>query len=775
LANTCFTKRCLGTTAHCSRTARQVCAHAAACLDAWVWMLSEFAGRVACVRRRTATSSVRELTRFVLRPGSGKTHTLFGNDAEAGLVPLLAEELLHRLTCSPANTSWKVDCSFVEIYNERVRDLLVPARLAPPGGLRVREDPVRGPYVEGLTVRPVPDFAAFRAVLEEGSRERTVATTACNATSSRAHTIVQLTVTRSSPGPGGEIRERVSKIDLVDLAGSERVAATGARGRRLEEGASINKSLSALGNCIRALSDMQAKAKKAASASTDTRALFPAVSVGDASAAPAHIPFRDSVLTWLLKSSLGGNSKTALVAAVSPGEADHDETLSTLRFADRMQRVETVAVVNEGRRIVAPAASGQDDMNGVAGQRASNTGSERPLRGSLTPPRADSLGAGPAAGVLGGDAMGIGSCTGDLTAAALRNYRHQRAAAHKRPPRLTASRRTNSGSGGGGSGDHVPMTSGDCDGPVATSSNTLQAPRAAGMGSSTRMIWDTGRLVVNSLPPGGGSSAHAARAGGAAPVGAIKLQVSPFAASTRRSPSPQRSSSFPAAASSTSPAPKLRRVAPAPARAGGNAPSRAAAAPAGAALSTSPLKQRAGAPTLLAPRKTDNGTKQQTPAPSAPPPALQPPPPPVSPPVAALARSSGGAAASKSTHGRPSPLQLPTSLSPTSSVDGLTSSAVVAPNMLWHLPAYPPTPSHISLPDGDSPSTHAWAPLPPGDGELPRWDTPLTPVRQSSNLGALNPVSAAAAASAVVAAVEEARRMSSGIALPPSGLVHITI
>jgi hypothetical protein len=600
----------------------------------------------------------------------------------------------------------------------------VPARLAPPGGLRVREDPVRGPYVEGLTVRPVPDFGAFRAVLEEGSRERTVAATACNATSSRAHTIVQLTVTRSNPGPGGEIRERVSKIDLVDLAGSERVAATGARGRRLEEGASINKSLSALGNCIRALSDMQARAKKLSQSSSSSNVLASSSS-HDAGAAPAHIPFRDSVLTWLLKSSLGGNSKTALVAAVSPGEADHDETLSTLRFADRMQRVETVAVVNEGRRVVPPQASGGDDA-----QRASHTGSDRLVRGSATPPRTDAVGGpGGAGGPLpGGDGDSALAPSGDLTAAALRNYRHQRAAAHQRPPRRSRSRKTSNGSG------DLPTPAS----PLLAGAATVPA---RGAGSSTRVTWDSSRVVVSALP--------AALAPGGATVPA-RLGPAAKLAATRRSLSPQRSLSMPTQRASPSPT-KLRL--------GNGTAGTMGGLPGSSSLqsSTSPLKQRLAA-RVPPPRRPAGGAPPPPPppllqqhahkhGPLAPPPphgSMPPSPPPMPP---SPPQQAGPGAKQHQGQGRPTPLQMPTPVVPPSSLEA-------EPESVWHLPAYPPTPSHISLPDGDSPSQHAWAPLPPSDGELPRWDSPLTPpVRRKSSLaGGSGAVPAAMLSPAAVAA-----------------------
>ena len=600
----------------------------------------------------------------------------------------------------------------------QVRDLLTPTRLAPAGGLRVREDPTRGPYVEGLTVRPVPNFRAFCTVLEEGTRERTVAATACNAASSRAHTIVQLTVSRSSPGPGGELCERVSKVDLVDLAGSERAAATGARGRRLEEGAAINRSLSSLGNCIRALSDAQAKSKRPPppTPAPNTGALVPAVPAPPPP--PAHIPFRDSVLTWLLKNSLGGNAKTALIAAVSPSQADHDETLSTLRFADRMQRVETAAVVNEGRRVQWSAGKEGKEGEDGAGRGSHESGglSVGGARGSLTPPRSvsNSSGAGlkassPATAAAAAAAAAQQSVHGvpAPTLAALKHWKHRRAAM----------------------GGNIPH--GGSEAPAGPPGS--EAGAASSAAPLARVAWGaSGRIIVS-----------------AAPSPPAQQQPAMPPAARRVSPPLKRS---PSAAALLVSAARSRRIPP-PRRC--PAPGGEAGAQQGGAA-VSPTRR---SPALQAPAPAPAPAPQPQPLPQPPPRPAPAPPPPRRPQAQSL---------------RPAPLQLP------QEVDLAQGSwaSPPPPSPLWTLPPYPQTPAVATLPDGDSPSNHAWAPLPPADGELPRWDVPITPVLRASANGALpfptavvaqSPAAAAAAAAAMVAAVELERRSSGGQLASPGG------
>ncbi len=209
----------------------------------------------------------------------------------------------------------------LEIYMEKVKDLLNPTA----GELKVRNNPTRGFYVENLKRNAVSSFATIEKLMDAGTKARTVASTAMNATSSRAHTIFQLILTQTKVDRAkGTATDKTALINLVDLAGSERADSTGATGDRLKEGSAINLSLSSLGNVISAL---------AANSDPDKKHV--------------RVPYRDSVLTMLLENSLGGNSKTIMIAAVSPADINYQETLSTLRYADRAKQIKTRAVVNE--------------------------------------------------------------------------------------------------------------------------------------------------------------------------------------------------------------------------------------------------------------------------------------------------------------------------------------------------------------------------------------------------------------------------------------------
>ena len=260
--------------------------------------------------------------------GSGKSYSMMGYGEDRGIIPLICEALFTRigqLQDADANLTCTVEVSYTEIYQEKVRDLLNPGN---KGALRVREHLATGPYVEGLSQLAVQSFADIEALMDEGTKARTVAATNMNETSSRSHAVFTLVLTqRRQDTETGMAGEKVSKISLVDLAGSERANATGATGQRLKEGALINKSLTTLGRVIAAL------------------AASSAAPAGSRKAAADKVPYRDSVLTWLLKESLGGNSKTYMIAAISP--ADYEETLSTLRYADQAKKIKTKAVVNE--------------------------------------------------------------------------------------------------------------------------------------------------------------------------------------------------------------------------------------------------------------------------------------------------------------------------------------------------------------------------------------------------------------------------------------------
>lgn len=257
--------------------------------------------------------------------GSGKSYSMMGYGKEYGVIPRICQSMFERIVGlqQDPNLKCRVEVSYLEIYNERVRDLLNPSN---KGNLKVREHPSTGPYVEDLAKLVVRSFDEIGNLMDEGNKARTVAATNMNETSSRSHAVFTLTLTQKRHDPETSMdTEKVAKISLVDLAGSERATSTGATGARLKEGAEINRSLSTLGRVIAALADASTGKKKG----------------------NALVPYRDSVLTWLLKDSLGGNSMTAMIAAISPADINFDETLSTLRYADSAKRIKNHAVVNE--------------------------------------------------------------------------------------------------------------------------------------------------------------------------------------------------------------------------------------------------------------------------------------------------------------------------------------------------------------------------------------------------------------------------------------------
>lgn len=265
--------------------------------------------------------------------GSGKSYSMMGYGEDRGIIPLSCHELFRRIEANTDPTlSYRVEVSYMEIYCERVRDLLNPKN---KGHLKVREHPSLGPYVEDLSKLMVTSFKDIENLMDEGNKARTVAATNMNETSSRSHAVFTVLLTQRRHDTLTKLEtEKVSRICLVDLAGSERANSTGATGARLKEGANINKSLTTLGKVISALAD-------ASSAPTTT------LKKSLKKPAEAFIPYRDSVLTWLLKDCLGGNSKTTIIAALSPADVNYDETLSTLRYADQAKRIKNKAVVNE--------------------------------------------------------------------------------------------------------------------------------------------------------------------------------------------------------------------------------------------------------------------------------------------------------------------------------------------------------------------------------------------------------------------------------------------
>ncbi|KAK0735481.1 P-loop containing nucleoside triphosphate hydrolase protein [Apiosordaria backusii] len=263
--------------------------------------------------------------------GSGKSYTMMGTPTQPGLIPRTCEDLferIHEAQSEMPNISYKVKVSYFEVYNEHVRDLLVAPPTNPtaagPYYLKIRESPTEGPYVKDLTEVPVGSLDEILRLMRTGDGNRTVASTKMNDTSSRSHAVFTIMLKQIYHDfETDQTTERSSRIRLVDLAGSERAKSTEATGVRLREGSNINKSLTTLGRVIAALADPKKNNRGGTSV----------------------VPYRDSILTWLLKDSLGGNSKTAMIACVSP--SDYEETLSTLRYADQAKRIRTQAVVNQ--------------------------------------------------------------------------------------------------------------------------------------------------------------------------------------------------------------------------------------------------------------------------------------------------------------------------------------------------------------------------------------------------------------------------------------------
>ncbi|KAK1276465.1 Kinesin-like protein KIN12B [Acorus gramineus] len=262
--------------------------------------------------------------------GSGKTHTMLGEIDELevrpgpdrGMTPRIFEFLFARIKAEEESRrdeklKYHCKCSFLEIYNEQITDLLDPSST----NLLLREDMKKGVYVENLTEFEVETVNDILRLLIQGSANRRVAATNMNRESSRSHSVFTCII-ESRWEKDSTTNLRFARLNLVDLAGSERQKTSGADGERLKEAASINRSLSTLGHVIMVLVDV-------------------------AHGKQRHIPYRDSRLTFLLQDSLGGNSKTMIIANVSPSVCCTNETLSTLKFAQRAKLIQNNAVVNE--------------------------------------------------------------------------------------------------------------------------------------------------------------------------------------------------------------------------------------------------------------------------------------------------------------------------------------------------------------------------------------------------------------------------------------------
>ncbi|ESP03922.1 hypothetical protein LOTGIDRAFT_110046, partial [Lottia gigantea] len=242
--------------------------------------------------------------------GAGKTHTMVGKDDSPGIMVRALNDLFLEMDKTSDDMAYKVTMSYLEIYNEMIRDLLSPAS----GILDLRENSKGDVTVAGLSEVSARSTDEVMQMLLKGNRERTQEPTAANQASSRSHAVLQVTVKQRNRVKNTMQEVRTGKLFLIDLAGSERAANTHNRGKRMVEGAHINRSLLALGNCINALSEKNGS---------------------------RYINYRDSKLTRLLKDALGGNCKTVMIAHISPASLNFEESRNTLVYADRAKHIKT--------------------------------------------------------------------------------------------------------------------------------------------------------------------------------------------------------------------------------------------------------------------------------------------------------------------------------------------------------------------------------------------------------------------------------------------------
>ena len=249
--------------------------------------------------------------------GCGKTHTITGTAQQPGIIFLTMQELFEKISERSDEKQTEVSLSYLEIYNETIRDLLVPG--GSKQGLMLREDANQAVSVAGLSSHHPRDVQEVMDMIVKGNEYRTISPTEANATSSRSHAVLQINVAQKDRNADVNEPHTMATLSIIDLAGSERASATKNRGERLIEGANINKSLLALGSCINALCDARKR---------------------------NHVPYRNSKLTRLLKFSLGGNCKTVMIVCVSPSSAHFDETQNTLRYANRAKNIQTKVTRN---------------------------------------------------------------------------------------------------------------------------------------------------------------------------------------------------------------------------------------------------------------------------------------------------------------------------------------------------------------------------------------------------------------------------------------------
>lgn len=247
--------------------------------------------------------------------GAGKTYTMLGTDTQPGIMFQTLKQLFDRTNAieqdSAAGKEYKVSLSYLEVYNELIRDLLTSSS----DYLDLREDPIKGPTVSGISEISVDSPEHVMRLLQQGNKRRTQEPTAANQESSRSHAVLQIVIEQRDTAPGVEQAVKIGKLSMIDLAGSERASNTQNRGIRLIEGANINRSLLALGNCINALGEKKGRG--------------------------GYIPYRDSKLTRLLKDSLGGSCRTVMITNVSPASFHFEETINSLKYANRAKNIKT--------------------------------------------------------------------------------------------------------------------------------------------------------------------------------------------------------------------------------------------------------------------------------------------------------------------------------------------------------------------------------------------------------------------------------------------------
>src|SRR6201989_771456 len=240
-----------------------------------------------------------------------------GTSQQPGIIFLTMQELFERIQDLQDEKVIEISLSYLEIYNETIRDLLVPG--GSKQGLMLREDANQAVSVAGLSSHHPQDVQQVMDMIVKGNEYRTISPTEANATSSRSHAVLQINVAQKDRNANIDEPHTMATLSIIDLAGSEGASATKNRGARLTEGANINKSLLSLGSCINALCDPRKR---------------------------NHVPYRNSKLTRLLKFSLGGNCKTVMIVCVSPSSIHYDETQNTLRYANRAKNIQTKVTRN---------------------------------------------------------------------------------------------------------------------------------------------------------------------------------------------------------------------------------------------------------------------------------------------------------------------------------------------------------------------------------------------------------------------------------------------